>query len=85
MNNDLRQNIIECAENMYIMANVEDMESKYRTYLLSNKQKNSAKYQCYPLPKVWLHPVGIELFVDAHMYLLLLRIMKDVHWMTMKW
>ena len=31
LNDDLRQNIIECAENMFLMSNLEGMESKHRT------------------------------------------------------
>ena len=85
LNDDLRQNIIECAENMFLMSNLEGMETKHRTYILSDQQKNPEKYQRYPLPRVWSPPMGIELFADAPMHLLFLGIMKDVHRMTMKW
>ena len=51
----------------------------------STAQKYLARYQHYPLPKVWSHPMGPDLFVDAPMHLLFLGMMKDVHQMTMKW
>ena len=50
---------------MYLIANMEGMESKFRTFLLVRKTKNPVKYQCYLLPKIWSPPMGIELFVDA--------------------
>ena len=85
LNEDLRQNIVECAENMYLIANMDNMDTKFKTYLMSDQQKNPSRYEPYPLPKVWSHPMGLELFVDAPMHLLFLGIMKDVHRMTMKW
>ena len=47
LNDGLRQNIIECVENMYLMESMEDMETKFRTYLLSDKQSAILQVRVY--------------------------------------
>ena len=85
INNDLRQNIIECAENVYLLSKLETLEYKFQRYLVSDKDLNPNNFTQHPLSKVWFSPVGIELFVDAPMHLLFLGIMKDFHRITMQW
>ena len=85
INNDLWQNIIECAENIYLLSQLDTLENKYKRYLISDKACNPNNYTPHPLPKVWFSPIGIEMFVDAPMHLLFLGIMKDVHRITMQW
>ena len=85
INIDLRQNIIECAENIYLLSKLNTLEHRYQKYLTSDKERNPNKYIQHPLPKVWFSPTGVELFVDAPMHLLFLGIMKDVHRITMQW
>ena len=80
INNDLQQNIIECAEIIYLLSKLDTLENKYKRYLTSDKDHNPINYTQHPLPKVWFSPIGIGLFVDAPMHLLFLGIMEDVIW-----
>ena len=55
LNDDLRQNIIECAENMFLMSNLEGMESKYRTYILSDQKKIQKNINVILFPRFGHH------------------------------
>ena len=52
INNNLRQNIIECAENVYLLSKLDTLEYKYQRYLISEKDCNPINFTQHPLLKV---------------------------------
>ena len=44
INNDLQQNIIECAEIIYLLSKLDTLENKYKRYLTSDKDHNPINY-----------------------------------------